>query len=71
MKQYCRWCCFLCIGNGMWCDELEKEISEASAKSLNRCHSFVYCPIDAFGSDKEYTPRKIKMKQCDGQMSLF
>lgn len=71
MKQYCRYCCYLCTGNGIWCDELSKEISEASAKSQNRCHSFAYNPIDAFGLDKEYTPRKPKKKQCDGQISLF
>ncbi len=71
MKQYCRWCAYLCTGNGIWCDELNKEISEAAAKSPNRCHSFAYVGIDAFGSDKEYRPQQPKKKQCDGQLCLF
>lgn len=75
MKQYCRYCCYLCTGNGIWCDEQSREISEAAAKSPNKCHSFAFTPIDAFGNEKEYTPRKPKKtssgKQCDGQMSLF
>lgn len=71
MKQYCRWCAYLCTGNGIRCDELSKEISEAAAKSPNRCHSFAYVGIDAFGSDKEYRPQQPKKKQCDGQLCLF
>ena len=71
MKQYCRYCCYICTGNGIWCDELSKEVSEATAKSPNHCHSFAYNPIDAFGLDREYTPRQPRKKQCDGQISLF
>ena len=71
MKQYCRYCCHLVTGNGIWCDEQEREISESAAKSLNNCHSFAYNPMDAFDSDHEYSPREPKMKQCDGQIELF
>lgn len=71
MKQYCRYCCYLDAGNGIWCSELEKEISEAAAKSPNRCHNFAYSNIDAFGSSEEYKPRREKRTQCDGQMKLF
>ena len=31
MKQYCRYCANCIYGDVVWCDELEKEISEASA----------------------------------------
>ena len=80
MKQYCRYCCFLFTSNGIWCGKKSREISEATAKSLNKCHSFSFTPIDAFGSIRRYTPKKPKKassgkrcdgKQCDGQMSLF
>ena len=75
MKQYCRYCCHLVTGNGIWCGELEKEMSEATAKSQNRCSSFAYNPIDAFWeNEKGYQPREAKepkKTQCDGQISLF
>ncbi len=75
MKQYCRYCSHLCTGNGIWCDWQRREISEAAAKAQNRCRDFAFTPIDAFGSIREYTPRKPKKtgnsRQCDGQMSLF
>lgn len=72
MKQYCRYCSFLVTGNGIYCTELGKEISETSAKSTNQCRSFDFLSIDAFGeNEKGYVPRVPKKKQCDGQMELF
>ena len=75
MIQYCRYCCFLFTGNGIWCEKQDREISEAAAKSPNRCHNFAYTPIDAFRDGaKEYRARKPKKtgrdRQCDGQISL-
>lgn len=76
MKQYCRYCCNLTVGDVAYCSAQERIISEASAKAQNRCSDFLYNPIDAFGGiDKdgkthEYAPRKPKKTQCDGQMSL-
>lgn len=57
MKQYCRYCIHLHAGNGIWCDEKEKEITESTAKSLNTCSSFEFCPMDAFGETNGYRPR--------------
>lgn len=72
MKQYCRYCTFLCTGNGIWCNELSKEISEAQAKRVNNCKSFDFNPVDAFyENERGYRPREPKMKQCEGQASLF
>ena len=72
MKQYCRYCGYLVTGNGIWCSRQEREVSEAVAKSTNRCHDFAYNPIDAFRENKKgYIPRAPKKKQCDGQISLF
>lgn len=71
MTQYCRYCCCLVTGNGIYCTEKEQEITEATAKSPNRCHSYAYNPIDAFGeNEKGYQPRQQKKKQCDGQIKM-
>lgn len=72
MAQYCRYCTFLVTGNGICCTELNKEISEKRAKSVNKCNSFDLNTIDAFGeNEKGYTPRKPKQKECSGQLSIF
>lgn len=71
MKQYCRYCCNLVTGNGIYCTEKAQEITEAVTRSPNRCHSFAYNPIDAFGEKETgYQPRQPKKKQCDGQIRL-
>lgn len=72
MKQYCRYCGYMVVGDASYCSKQERCISDATAKSPNRCHDFTYNPIDAFGeNEKGYQPRTPKKKQCDGQMSLF
>ena len=51
--------------------EKQQIMSDAVAKSPNRCHSFALNPIDAFGeNERGYKPREPKKKQCDGQMRL-
>ena len=80
MKQYCRYCAYLCTGNGAnWCSEHQECRSESSCKSVNKCKDFVFCNCepqfqDAFGeNDKGYQPREHKepkMVQCEGQLSL-
>ena len=58
MTQYCRYCCYLCVGNGTWCDKRGREMTEATAKSPNRCHDFCRNPIDAFAeNEKGHSPR--------------
>ena len=79
MKQYCRYCCSLCVGDVAYCSTKERVISEAAAKAQNRCSDYLYNPLDAFGGidrdgkTHEYAPRKSqvpKKTQCDGQMRL-
>jgi len=71
MRQYCRYCSFLTTGNGIYCNEKKKTMSEASAKSVNRCKLFDLNPMDAFDLDKTYKPREVKQRQCDGQIEMF
>lgn len=67
MTQYCRYCCYLCVGDANYCSEKQQTMSDAVAKSPNRCHSFALNPIDAFGeNERGYKPREPKKKQCDG-----
>lgn len=72
MKQYCRYCSYLVTGNGIYCNKLDKDISESNAKSANQCRFFEFLNSDAFWeNEKGYRPRKPKKIQCDGQMNLF
>lgn len=48
MTQYCRYCCYLCVGDVPHCTEKEQTISEAVAKSPNRCHDFALNPIETW-----------------------
>ena len=73
MKQYCRYCSNFCCGNGEWCEEFQKTLSESYAKRPNNCKKFNFCSIDAYDSTREYKPRK-KSQNDDGdsgQQTLF
>lgn len=48
MKQYCRYCCYLVTGNGIYCEKRENTLSESAAKAANKCRDFSYNPQDAF-----------------------
>lgn len=75
MKQYCRYCCYLVVGDNAYCTKREQCIKESYAKAVNRCHDFALNPMDAFfENEKGYQPRvpkEPKKTQCDGQISLF
>lgn len=71
-KQYCRYCSWLCCGNGIWCSKHKREYSEQKVKALNHCKDFDFNPMDALGFDPEklYKP-KIKKESKYKQLSLF
>lgn len=71
MKQYCRYCAHLVTGNGIYCCEKERTMSEASTKRANSCKEFDFNPMDAYDFDRTYKPREEKKTQCDGQINLF
>lgn len=76
MKQYCRYCTWLCTGNGIYCQAKGEAKTEAYAKRPNKCRLFDYANVppelqDAFmENERGYRPRKQKKKQCDGQMEV-
>lgn len=57
MKQYCRYCIWLCTGNGIWCDMHEKELAESTTKTVNNCKDFSFCEADAYMETDGYKPR--------------
>lgn len=79
MKQYCRYCVYLCTANGIWCGKKEECRTESSCKRVNKCKDFIFADCepeyqDAFMETNGYhprTPKTPKKKQCDGQLSLI
>ena len=57
MTQYCRYCVNLVVGDAIWCGAKEKTMSEASAKSRNKCKRFAFNEIDAFDLSRSYAPK--------------
>lgn len=55
IKQYCRYCCHLTTGNGIWFDKHQRTYSEKYAKTANNCGDFELNVVDAFGEG--YQPR--------------
>lgn len=76
MKQYCRYCVWLCVNNAPYCDKKKEFRSESSCKHVNKCKDFKFANCepeyqDAFGETNGYKPRKPrKRQQCEGQISL-
>lgn len=61
MKQYCRYCSELVVGDVPYCRAYEKVLSESAAKRVNTCRDFDLNPMDAFGENLEgYHPRREK-----------
>lgn len=62
MKQYCRYCVYLCVNNVPYCDVKNKVLSESACKRPNNCKDFVFADVedeyqDAFGETMGYHPR--------------
>lgn len=75
MRQYCRYCVHLTTGNGIWCEERHKSMTEAACKTTNNCKKFEFCEIDAFDENqKPYKPRE-ELQAVDeiteNQMKMF
>lgn len=71
MKQYCRYCVHLTVGNGIWCDKRQREYSESYAKSTNNCGDFELNVIDAFfENERGYRPREPEQAIDDNQITF-
>ena len=70
MKQYCRYCAYMCCGNGNYCSVHERTFSDSYIKTVNSCGEFCFCEIDALDLTKRYKPRK-RIVVDDNQMRLF
>lgn len=66
MKQYCRYCAALIVGDFPYCRTKERFVSEYAAKRTNNCKDFEFCETDAFlENPRPYTPRKKKPPEPD------
>lgn len=77
MKQYCRYCVYLCVNNVPYCNAKEEIRSRSSCKRPNNCKDFAFADCepeyqDAFGETNGYKPRGERHKKSiDGQMNLI
>ncbi len=80
MKQYCRYCIYLCVNNAPYCDAKKEFRSVESCKRPNKCKDFAFTLAepeyqDAFGETNGYKPRKPRAKHTSDndcqQMNLF
>lgn len=58
MAQYCRYCCWCCVGDVAFCSKKQRTMSDKQAKHSNNCKWFDYNPLDAFGEGRVHKPRK-------------
>lgn len=75
MKQYCRYCIYLCVNNVPYCDAKKEFRSEASCKRPNSCKDFSFANVepeyqDAFGETNGYKERRPLQKQVEGQIKM-
>lgn len=78
MKQYCRYCVWLCVNNVPYCDAKKQVRSKSSCMYPNNCKDFRFADVepeyqDAFGETNGYRPREHKphhKQQMGGQINL-
>lgn len=77
MKQYCRYCANACLQDdySFYCCKKRNLYDVTYAKRVNNCKDFVFCPMDLFNPNREYSPNKNKTQRLhdDGyeQQSIF
>jgi len=69
MKQYCRYCSYMCCGDANWCEKLKICRSDSYIKRSNNCKSFEFNEIDAINGGI-YKPKKEEKKESDKQLRL-
>ena len=72
MKQYCRYCSWMIIGDVNWCDKHDKSLSDSTIKTINHCKDFLFTEIDAIDMNKKYKPiTKPRIDYSKLQPTLF
>lgn len=69
MKQYCRYCASLIVGDVAYCEKKETTMADSTAKTTNKCKDFVFNEMDAFFETEGYKPREKKAEMV-GQIRL-
>ncbi len=67
MNQKCRYCANCIVGDAVYCEAKGRTMSEQSAKRANKCKSFEFNRMDAFG-DKDYQepkPEQSRKDECE------
>ena len=71
MKQYCRYCSWLCYGDAPYCMLKEIVKTDASIRSANLCPEFALSVLGDVKSGKMYNPReKRKEDISEGQIRM-
>ena len=71
MKQYCRYCSWLCYGDVPYCTLKELVKTDASIRTVTTCPEFALSPLGDVESGKMYHPReKHKEDVLEGQISM-
>ena len=57
MKQYCRYCYNMVVGDVNYCEAHSKCLSNETIKRINKCKDFIFNKIDAITFNK-YKPKE-------------
>lgn len=71
MKQYCRYCSWLCYGDAPYCEVKEEVKSESAIRHANKCHDFTLSELGDVETGKQYRPmEKRTYRASDGQIRM-
>lgn len=70
MKQYCRHCAFCFEGDGYFCSDKEKPLTESKIKKVNNCPDFALSELGDVITGKAYKPRVKTGEHYEGQLSF-
>lgn len=70
MRQYCRYCVYMCVGDVPFCRIKQETMPDKRAKNVNNCKQFELCEVDAYDLKRRYRPRSVGRKPLKGQMRI-
>ncbi len=69
MRQYCRYCANLCMGDAVYCNHKGVTMSEKSIYRPNNCKYYDYCGMNE--NNEPHVQREQKRKNKIDNISLF